>query len=97
MKIRVDWEDLDAVATIPTIAATFFIAERILSKKTEGKSTYYLTQWKGFDAKDATWETKHSIRNAKLVRDFNRLWEAEQKLCAQEEGRSWYKTLTERS
>ena len=37
-----------------------------------------MTQWKGYDAKDATWETKFGVRNAKLVRDFKSLWEKQQ-------------------
>lgn len=67
-----DWEELENSGVIMEVNTRNFIAEKILGKKTEGKRTYYLTKWKGFGTKEATWETKYSIRNAKLVREYER-------------------------
>jgi len=74
-----DWQELEDMGILMALSTKNFIAEKILSKKIEGKTTYYLVKWQGYSPKDATWETKYSVRNNKLVRDFERLWQEKQR------------------
>jgi len=83
-----DWEELENAATLMCITSSLFTAEKILSRKTEGKHTYYLVKWRGVPEREATWQTKASVRNSRMVKDFNRLWETQQKRIRDEQDSS---------
>ena len=57
-----------------------FEIEKILNKKMVKGKKKFLVKWKGYTAKEDTWESRENLENAKeLVKEFEREYEEETK------------------
>ena len=62
----------------PYYRKEYDIPEKILSHRKLDGIDEYLTLWTDLDRKDATWETKESLNNDKLIEDFYTMPSAEE-------------------
>jgi len=54
--------------------------EKILNKRVVREKERFLVQWKGYIAKEDTWESRENLENAKeLVEEFEREYREEAK------------------